>query len=62
MKLFHASSVVIERPDVFHSREKLDFGKGFYLTTLYEQADKYVRRFLFPDFDNGTPKSKFGWK
>lgn len=46
MKLFHASSVIIEYPDVNHSREHLDFGKGFYLTTLHEQARKYAMRFL----------------
>lgn len=47
MRLFHASPVIVEHPDVYHSREHLDFGKGFYLTTLYEQARKYARRFLF---------------
>ena len=47
MKLFHASPVVVEHPDVYHSREHLDFGKGFYLTTLREQALKYAKRFLF---------------
>ncbi len=26
------SSGVLEKPDVLHSRDKLDFGKGFYLT------------------------------
>lgn len=46
MKLYHASSLRVESPDVFHSREFLDFGKGFYLTSLYEQAEKYGQRFL----------------
>lgn len=32
-------------PDTNHSREFLDFGKGFYLTTLYDQAVKYAQRF-----------------
>ena len=49
MKLYHASNSVIDAPDVFHSREMLDFGKGFYLTSLEEQARKYARRFLFHD-------------
>jgi hypothetical protein len=31
---------------VHHSREHLDFGRGFYLTTLREQAVKYGQRFL----------------
>nr|WP_244440473.1 DUF3990 domain-containing protein [Bacteroides rodentium] len=46
MKLYHASPLVIGQPDVYHSREHLDFGKGFYLTALYEQARKYAMRFL----------------
>lgn len=47
MRLFHASPVIVEHPDVYHSREHLDFGKGFYLTVLREQAQKYAARFLF---------------
>lgn len=46
MRLYHASPLVIEQPDVHHSRNFLDFGKGFYLTSLYEQAEKYALRFL----------------
>lgn len=46
MKLYHASNYIIESPDVHHSRELLDFGKGFYLTALEEQARKYSQRFL----------------
>ena len=38
MRLYHASTSIIEKPDVLHSRDKLDFGKGFYLTTIREQA------------------------
>ncbi|MBE6270048.1 MAG: DUF3990 domain-containing protein [Prevotella ruminicola] len=45
MKLFHASTLRIDKPDVLHSREKLDFGRGFYLTNLYEQAVRYSERF-----------------
>lgn len=39
MKLYHASDTVIEKPDVYHSREHLDFGKGFYLTSIHIQAE-----------------------
>lgn len=46
MKLYHASTLVVDRPDVYHSRDFLDFGKGFYLTSLHEQAKKYAQRFL----------------
>lgn len=45
MRLYHASTVVVEKPDVEHSRDKLDFGKGFYLTTIREQAVRYAERF-----------------
>ena len=46
MKLFHSSNISIERPDTLHSRDYLDFGKGFYLTSLHEQALKYAQRFI----------------
>lgn len=42
MRLYHASTSIIEKPDVLHSRDKLDFGKGFYLTTIREQAVRYA--------------------
>ncbi len=45
MKVFHSSYISVETPDINHSRDFLDFGKGFYLTTLYDQAVKYAQRF-----------------
>ena len=47
MTVYHASNFIIESPDIYHSRDFLDFGKGFYLTTLIEQAKKYAQRFLY---------------
>ncbi|MDD5862285.1 MAG: DUF3990 domain-containing protein [Prevotella sp.] len=44
--LYHASKVIVDKLDVLHSRESLDFGKGFYLTRLKAQAEKYAERFL----------------
>ena len=38
MKLYHSSNVIVEFPDTQHSRKYLDFGCGFYLTSLHEQA------------------------
>lgn len=29
MKLYHSSNVPVVNPDVLHSRDYLDFGKGF---------------------------------
>lgn len=46
MILYHSSNVSVERPDTNFSRNYLDFGKGFYLTSLYEQAVKYAQRFM----------------
>ena len=45
MKLYHSSNSVVENPDIQHSRNYLDFGRGFYLTSLYEQAVRYAQRF-----------------
>lgn len=55
MKIYHSSDVVVCRPNTIHSREYLDFGKGFYLTTLYEQAERYAQRF-FEAKENGLDK------
>lgn len=46
MKLYHSSTVAVTKPDTVHSRNYLDFGKGFYLTSIYEQAVKYAQRFI----------------
>ena len=46
MKLYHTSPLTIEHPDISFSREFLDFGKGFYLTSLEEQARQYGNRFI----------------
>ncbi|MDR1158227.1 MAG: DUF3990 domain-containing protein [Oscillospiraceae bacterium] len=46
MILYHGSYVAIEKPDVWHSRKKLDFGRGFYTTPYREQVIKWTARFL----------------
>jgi len=51
MKLYHGSSLVVPSPDVDHSREKIDFGRGFYVTPVYSQAVKWAERFK----DSGMP-------
>lgn len=45
MKVYHTSTIEIINPDIIHSREGLDFGKGFYCTVLREQAEAYGLRF-----------------
>ena len=45
MIVYHSSYAIVDKPDVLHSREALDFGKGFYVTVLREQALRYAERF-----------------
>lgn len=44
MKLFHGSTIIIEHPLAHVGREHLDFGKGFYLTRIEEQAFDWARK------------------
>ena len=44
MILFHGSNIEIEEIDLNRCKPYKDFGKGFYLTTLPEQAEKMARR------------------
>lgn len=46
IRLYHSSNVSVLRPDILHSRDDLDFGKGFYLTSLLDQAVSYAQRFI----------------
>lgn len=46
MILYHTSNVKVTSPDTFHSRNALDFGKGFYMTSMREQAVKYGAKFI----------------
>lgn len=34
MKLYHDSTVIVDKPLVSYGRDNLDFGKGFYTTNL----------------------------
>ncbi len=44
MIVYHGSFMIVEHPDVLHSYRALDFGKGFYVTTVKEQAERWARR------------------
>jgi len=41
MLLFHGSNTLVEKPMLFEPNRGLDFGKGFYLTSSREQADRF---------------------
>ena len=45
MILYHGSFLEIVKPDLVHSRPNVDFGRGFYVTPLYEQAAKWCGKF-----------------
>lgn len=40
--LYHGSNVVVEKPKIIQSDRRLDFGTGFYLTSSYEQAERWA--------------------
>lgn len=46
MILYHGSNVIIKQPDTIHSRKNLDFGQGFYATSIRSQAEKWIERFI----------------
>lgn len=45
MIVYHGSFIEIPLPDICHSRDNVDFGKGFYFTPIKEQAVKWALRF-----------------
>ena len=45
MILYHGSYLKIIKPDLKHSRDNVDFGRGFYTTPIYEQAVKWCGKF-----------------
>ena len=53
MIVYHGSSEMVRQPDTLHSYRALDFGKGFYVTTVREQAERWARRKA--DLFGGTP-------
>ena len=46
MMVYHGSSVAVTHPDTAHSRERVDFGKGFYVTPIHAQARSWSARFV----------------
>ena len=47
MIVYHGSDLIIRHPDVNHSFRDLDFGRGFYVTTVRKQAEKWAKRKAF---------------
>ena len=43
-KIYHGSIEDVKRPEIRHPNHSLDYGSGFYTTTSYEQAKRWVER------------------
>ena len=46
MILWHGSNVVVAQPDILHSRDCVDFGRGFYVTPFRSQAARLCTRYV----------------
>jgi len=44
MKVYHGSTVIVEKPSAKRGRRNLDFGLGFYLTDIEQQASDWAQR------------------
>jgi len=44
MKLYHGSLIAVSKPEIREASHTLDYGRGFYTTTSYEQAEAWVKR------------------
>ena len=42
MLLYHGSNIQVSNPQILKSDRRLDFGKGFYLTSSFEQASRWA--------------------
>lgn len=42
MLLYHGSNIQVQNPRIIESDRRLDFGKGFYLTSSFEQAARWA--------------------
>lgn len=43
-EVYHGSITIVKSPLCYVGRDDLDFGKGFYLTDIYEQAQRWAIR------------------
>lgn len=42
MRLYHGSNVIVEKPRLFRSDRRVDFGSGFYVTSSFDQAARWA--------------------
>ncbi|MDA3890770.1 MAG: DUF3990 domain-containing protein [Salinivirgaceae bacterium] len=43
MKLYHGSTEIVKSPEILDKQRLLDFGKGFYVTSNKEQAERWAQ-------------------
>lgn len=55
--LYHGGSHIIECPEIREPDRTLDFGKGFYLTSSQNQAERWVKGHLKGRFETGYVNS-----
>lgn len=61
MRLYHGSNVMIEQPDLSYSKPFKDFGKGFYLSPIWKQAEERAKQ-MVDILQEGSPcVSIFEW-
>lgn len=53
--LYHGSNIEVTSPKTNKGRQKVDFGQGFYLTRLPEQAEKWSRAIAIRKGPNSQP-------
>lgn len=44
MIVWHGGAVEVSAPDLVHSRKAVDFGPGFYVTPIREQAERWCEK------------------
>ena len=42
MRLYHGSIIIVDKPTIIKPNRPLDFGQGFYLTSLQDQAERWA--------------------
>ncbi len=43
IEVYHVGTDKVENPDCSHGRSNLDFGQGFYVTDIYDQAYNFAQ-------------------
>ena len=58
-KLYHGSYAIVSKPDLKECKEGKDFGRGFYVTTDFDQARRFVNTAVGKALKNGIIADSF---